>query len=705
MSVTQSGVQTARAPDDPIQRTDTIRDPLEMQRTRKSPEQKTESSSGSTFGGLFDGFMSLFGDDESEDRAPQKQDDGNWYDGILDVLGFGDEDDTAKRDPDKRATAPSPTPAPSGGKRYTCAVSALNIRATPAVTPDNKIGVLNAGEDVTVLDSSGAWFRLSFQGRIGFASGKYLTPVSETDESEETAPESPTTDKDDKKTESPSGALTGGKMYTSAAALNVRDAPKGTVLGKLKVGQQVRVLDSTDQWFKIEYNGTVAYAYGTYLNPVKTPEELIVPLELGEDAGDREKYLVNFQKWLIERYKALKGMEGEALVSRVDGLLSLIEEVSSKVNDDTYPVIDELPTEPTSAGKAKGTFVPPELTGTVRVFIEILEEGVVGAEKPDVAIAEGSKSSDVDWNARLGVPQYRNQLDNLAAGEATCNVTSSAMTLERLGFNRQDVVDAVEREIKKAVLAKQGKKATAQNLAAVEISDSDWEKTVKKYLDKINSDTKNYRKLRGASTTDGQRSEISKLYKDNAQTEDLLDLLLSMMNFSRYSVVTSPDKMLKAVAPDEAERPTTEKLMPASLKWSKAKEKIGEVLKEGGAGILSFRHRGNNNATKTHLVSIQRVTAGGMITDDPYGATNDDYTGATGTEAYKQSGKTRSQSGLRNQTHTGDLEDWKLGRSQSMDENEKRGASNEMTDTLLKSVWNYVQLYRRAAPSEEGSTD
>lgn len=53
-------------------------------------------------------------------------------------------------------------------------------------------------------------------------------------------------------------------------------------------------------------------------------------------------------------------------------------------------------------------------------------------------------SSDYTWCKRLGVPWYRSQRDNLARPDGTCNVTSIAMALERLGFDRTDLVAAID---------------------------------------------------------------------------------------------------------------------------------------------------------------------------------------------------------------------------------------------------------------------
>ncbi|MEL7609015.1 MAG: SH3 domain-containing protein [Bacillota bacterium] len=62
-------------------------------------------------------------------------------------------------------------------------------------------------------------------------------------------------------------ALTKNETVYSTALINVRSGP-GTnysVVGKLKVNDQVKYLGTSGSWAKIEYNGGTAYAYAKYL--------------------------------------------------------------------------------------------------------------------------------------------------------------------------------------------------------------------------------------------------------------------------------------------------------------------------------------------------------------------------------------------------------------------------------------------------------
>ena len=76
---------------------------------------------------------------------------------------FGDDTDTV-------AVVESPT--------YTCTARVLNIRSQPN-TSSRVLGVLRRGEQVKVLDTTGDFAHISYNGETGYVSTKYLEPVAE----------------------------------------------------------------------------------------------------------------------------------------------------------------------------------------------------------------------------------------------------------------------------------------------------------------------------------------------------------------------------------------------------------------------------------------------------------------------------------------------------------------------------------------------
>lgn len=419
----------------------------------------------------------------------------------------------------------------------------------------------------------------------------------------------------------------------------------------------------------------------------------------------RQQALQGYRSFLEARIAELEALEGQAKVDRAEGLLEQIETVSDGFRNDRYPDLTTLTHTPTGSTQAAlSTYVPPELVTPTRRIIATLERPITGVVLTDGAQLEASRYALArDWNARLGVPQYRTQSDNLAAPEATCNVTSLSMVLERLGYNRQDVVDAVERELKIRQIRAQGRDPAREDLSQVALADGAWERAVRSYLNTNNADTANYRRLRGGATTDAQRAALARSYRGAAQMEDMLDFLLSLKGISRYEAAIQGPAIFRSIEPTEASRPTAELVSPsARLNWQGARAQIQRALDDGGAAMLSIYHKGAGQ-DGTHLITIQRLTPTGAIVDDPYGRIRSNYNRNQVGDAYADPGRTRGDSAYRNVKHTNDSDrdgfddDWRVPQAQSPTGDETRGDGYEISNEVIARMWNRVTIYRRPA--------
>ncbi len=565
--------------------------------------------------------------------------------------------------------------------------AALNVRSTPGVGNNNRVGTLSNGDMVEVMGGRDGWLTFPFLGEDAWASARYLDE-QEVPEVVEQTPAPAVADEEGSWWGGAADTLSGWWGAASDAVSGAVDQganliDQGIQQGAALVDQGLGLLDS---WLG-----------GTGPSDVVAEVDKAPALEDAPEGTTRESFMAQYSTWLGARAPEIEALQGNARVARVDGLLGQVEQVCKRLNGGTFTDIGKLDTKPSGPGAAvEGGFVPPELIGVVRSLIHIVENDIEGATKSANATVEGSEYSNVDWNSRLGVPTYRNQLDNLASGEVTCNVTSTSMVLERLGYNRQDLIAAVEKQMKIKILKDEGKKVTDENLASVQIDDEKWKTTVKGYLDDVNGDSANYRRIRGQQTTGAKRTELAGLYKENAQMEDILDLLCNLIGVSRYSIVGDPGKVLKAIEGDSQDRPNTEQFW----KWdANATKKLKECLAAGGGAILSVKHKGKGKSG-THLISVQSVTSAGVVVDDPYGEIRDGYRGNQSGGAYADAGKTRSQSGYRNERHNNDWEDWKSDAAQDMDEGEMRGASVTLENAQLKSMFNRLTLYHRATTKD-----
>lgn len=409
--------------------------------------------------------------------------------------------------------------------------------------------------------------------------------------------------------------------------------------------------------------------------------------DVSPDDAWSDSTLQDYADWAQLELRGIAKLDGKAQKARASEMLKQIERFVGALRKPGMRDAMEVSKQPLS-DKGTGAWVPPQLVPVTRQLAELAEGGSgKGAE---------------DWNSRLGAQQYRTQSDNLAAPEATCNVTSMAMVLERLGYSRADVVAAVDREVKVRFLQSQGKKAEGVDLSGVELPKGRWGDEVLRYLDKQQGAGKAYQRLRGRDTGASERKQMAGAFQSDAQMEDLVDFLLSMMGIDRTTITPAAAKLLGRIETTAGDRPSVEIVRKEGKNtWPVVRSRVHATLEAGGSAMMSLFHKGAGQSG-THLVVPQQVTQGGMVIDDPYGSIRADYDRTRKGDAYASAGKTRKTSDLRNvpaqvdHDKDGAEDDWKVGASTNLAANERRGESNEQSDAVLSKAWNYVALYKRA---------
>lgn len=122
----------------------------------------------------------------------------------------------------------------------------LNLRAGEG-TQYASIMVMPKGSEVQFISKNSDWAKVSYKGRVGYCSTKFLA--------------------EDK---------TNGKVV--ASALNVRSGP-GTnyrVQGQLSKGFVVEILEEKNGWYRIRYGTTTAYVSKDYIEPTTaTPSPVV----------------------------------------------------------------------------------------------------------------------------------------------------------------------------------------------------------------------------------------------------------------------------------------------------------------------------------------------------------------------------------------------------------------------------------------------
>jgi len=156
----------------------------------------------------------------------------------------------------------------------------LNFRTGPDKTY-SKVGTLPRNTTVSYSEVKNGWYLITYNGKTGYASGRYLSVLSQPTE----APSVPVAQEG-----SPTAPVesTGVKRYYTTSPLNMRTGPS-TGYGIVQVlpsGAELTYLGQ-DGWYHVSYNGKTGYASNRFVrvveevatDPVPLPESIITPVE------------------------------------------------------------------------------------------------------------------------------------------------------------------------------------------------------------------------------------------------------------------------------------------------------------------------------------------------------------------------------------------------------------------------------------------
>ena len=142
------------------------------------------------------------------------------------------------------STGVSATEARSG----TVTGSVVNIRSTPSVNGRWLLSV-SKGSKVLIMDQVGNWFKVGYNGTVGYMSADYVTPRC-ADEGKYG-----------------SGVVTGSFVYIRSAADSA-----ATARATLSEGLNVKITGVKDGWYQVKYDDFEGYMHPDYVEPIKVAE-------------------------------------------------------------------------------------------------------------------------------------------------------------------------------------------------------------------------------------------------------------------------------------------------------------------------------------------------------------------------------------------------------------------------------------------------
>ena len=144
-----------------------------------------------------------------------------------------------------RITDAGADPSPTGRTAtiVNCKVAA-NVREK-ATQHSKLLGTVKKGEIYTVLDTSGNWVKIDFDGAAGYVFNRYVKLSDAEDD--------------------PIEGKTGTIRCNTHVNIRAKATKYSTLLGTAKNGETFTVKGRSGNWIKIDFNGKTGYVYKTYI--------------------------------------------------------------------------------------------------------------------------------------------------------------------------------------------------------------------------------------------------------------------------------------------------------------------------------------------------------------------------------------------------------------------------------------------------------
>lgn len=132
----------------------------------------------------------------------------------------------------------------------------LRFRSEPSLN-SNVIGYFANGQVVKVIGETNGWYKISYQGQVGYADGQYIQGANGKKMIVVNEP-TDTSVKD----------ITTGKVTHVQTDLRIREraTTQSSIIGRLHEGNVVNIIGKDGDWYKINVNGKIGFVCADYIN-------------------------------------------------------------------------------------------------------------------------------------------------------------------------------------------------------------------------------------------------------------------------------------------------------------------------------------------------------------------------------------------------------------------------------------------------------
>lgn len=158
----------------------------------------------------------------------------------------------------------------------------LWLHSTKDSYASSRITIMSNGEKVDILDESGSWYKVNYNGTMGWCSNQFLsnpTVISQSSQSKHVEENKPVYENKTVEVSKPVNSTVKTAYIKANGGLwlhSSKDSYASSRISIMNKGSKVRVLEESGSWFKVDQNGNIGWCSSEFLtNPVTSKSNTV----------------------------------------------------------------------------------------------------------------------------------------------------------------------------------------------------------------------------------------------------------------------------------------------------------------------------------------------------------------------------------------------------------------------------------------------
>ena len=158
----------------------------------------------------------------------------------------------------------------------------LWLHSTKDSYASSRITIMSNGEKVDILDESGSWYKVNYNGTMGWCSSQFLsnpTVISQSSPSKHVEENKPVYENKTVEVSKPVTSTVKTAYIKANGGLwlhSSKDSYASSRISIMNKGSKVRVLEESGSWFKVDHNGNIGWCSSEFLtNPVTSKSNTV----------------------------------------------------------------------------------------------------------------------------------------------------------------------------------------------------------------------------------------------------------------------------------------------------------------------------------------------------------------------------------------------------------------------------------------------